>query len=96
MSERVKKTEEKRIGAGKAGPGRPAGIPNKLAGDVKAMILAALEGAGGQAYLQRQAEENPTAFMTLVGKVLPMTVANPDGSNLAAPQFIVNAVASEA
>ena len=39
------------------------------------MILGALDDAGGQAYLMRQAEENPTAFLTLIGKVLPMTVA---------------------
>ena len=39
------------------------------------MILGALDDAGGQAYLERQAEENPTAFLTLIGKVLPMTVA---------------------
>ena len=39
------------------------------------MILGALDDAGGQAYLMQQAEENPTAFLTLLGKVLPMTVA---------------------
>ena len=33
------------------------------------MILGALDDAGGQAYLMRQAEENPTAFLTLIGKV---------------------------
>lgn len=75
-----------------AGIGRIKGVPNKLTSDVKAMILAALEGAGGVAYLQRQADENPVAFMALVGKVLPMTVANADGSNLVAPQFIITPV----
>ena len=56
------------------GKGRPKGVTNKLTGDVKAMILKALEGAGGVAYLQEQANENPTAFMALVGKVLPLTI----------------------
>lgn len=55
--------------------GRKKGTPNKLTGDVKAMVLAALDRAGGIEYLLKQAENNPTAFMTLVGKVLPMTVA---------------------
>jgi hypothetical protein len=35
------------------------------------MILGALDKAGGEEYLQRQAEENPNAFLTLIGKVLP-------------------------
>ena len=39
------------------------------------MILGALDDAGGQAYLERQAEENPTAFLTLLGKVLPTTLS---------------------
>jgi hypothetical protein len=39
------------------------------------MIMDALNGAGGVEYLQRQAEESPAAFLTLVGKVLPLQVA---------------------
>jgi hypothetical protein len=54
--------------------GRKAGTPNKFTADLKTMILGALDGAGGQTYLQRQAETNPVAFMTLVGKVLPLQV----------------------
>lgn len=58
-----------------AGKGRPKGALNKTTATLKDMILNALDGAGGAAYLQRQANDNPAAFMTLVGKVLPMTVA---------------------
>ena len=61
-------------GAPKTG-GREKGTPNKVTKQLKELILAALDGVGGQAYLERQAEENPTAFLTLIGKVLPMTVA---------------------
>lgn len=39
------------------------------------MILAALDGAGGISYLVEQARETPAAFLGLVGKVLPMTIA---------------------
>jgi len=53
--------------------GRP-GRPNKITKELKDMILKALDQAGGVNYLARQAEENPVAFMGLVGKVLPMTV----------------------
>lgn len=59
--------------------GRQKGTPNKLSGDIKAMIIGALEKKGGQKYLEQQATENPVAFMTLLGKMLPMTVAtDPD------------------
>lgn len=62
-----------------AGMGRIKGVPNKLTQDVKAMILAALDGLGGQEYLMRQGQENPGAFMTLVGRVLPMQHTGADG-----------------
>lgn len=74
----VKQTGENLIGKGKAGPGRPKGIPNKTTTALKEMILQALGEAhvgGGIEYLKKQAADNPTAFLSLVGKVLPMTVA---------------------
>jgi hypothetical protein len=59
--------------------GRQKGTTNKLSGDVKAMILKALDMKGGADYLIAQADLNPVAFMGLVGKVLPMTVVgDPD------------------
>jgi len=64
--------------AGKGQPktgGRKKGTPNKVTGDVKAMVLDALERAGGVDYLLTQSANNPNAFLTLVGKVLPLTVA---------------------
>ena len=54
--------------------GRQAGTPNKIPGALKEMILEALDGAGGVDYLQRQAKDNPTAFLSLVAKVLPKDV----------------------
>jgi hypothetical protein len=68
--------------AGKGQPktgGRAKGTTNKLTADVKAMVLEALDRAGGVTYLLAQAQTNPNAFMTLVGKVLPLTlVGDPD------------------
>ncbi len=76
MAEIVKQTNGKRknLFDGKPGPGRPKGVPNKTTTAVKDMILAALDKAGGMEYLLRQASENPTAFLTLVGKIIPLTV----------------------
>lgn len=59
---------------GNGGPGRPAGRLNKVNADIKAMIVEALSEVGGVAYLKAQAAENPTAFLGLVGKVLPKEV----------------------
>jgi hypothetical protein len=56
-----------------AGKGRVKGVPNKVTGAVKDMVREALERAGGVEYLAKQAKENPTAFMTLVGKLVPLT-----------------------
>ena len=73
MNSRVVKKAE-RPKPPNAGKGRPKGVPNKVTADLKAMILGALDDAGGKAYLARQADENPAAFLTLVGKVLPKEV----------------------
>lgn len=61
------------------GPGRPKGTPNKNTTALKEMILEALEGAGGVEYLMERAKDSKTAsaFLTLVGKVLPMQVQGP-------------------
>lgn len=68
--------------AGKGKPktgGRAKGTTNKLTADVKAMVLEALDKAGGVSYLLTQAQSNPNAFLTLVGKVLPMQLqGDPD------------------
>jgi hypothetical protein len=54
--------------------GRKKGTPNKLTGELKDMVLSALDQAGGIEYLKARAVDNPTAFLTLVGKVLPLQV----------------------
>lgn len=56
------------------GRGRPKGSQNKLTTDLKAMIRQALENAGGVEYLTVQAEANPKAFLTLLGRTLPMDI----------------------
>src|SRR3954452_23545723 len=55
--------------------GRQKGTPNKVSAQLKEMILGALDDAGGQKYLTRMAREQPGPFLTLLGKVLPTTLA---------------------
>lgn len=56
----------------KTGGGSRKGKPNKANVALKDMILQALDAAGGVDYLKKQAEENPGAFLALIGKVLPL------------------------
>ena len=83
MAEAVKKAQKgapgKPFEAGHSKGGRPPGTPNKVPAAVKDMILQALSNVGGVAYLEKQASKNPQAFMTLVGKVLPLQVTGEGG-----------------
>ena len=54
-------------------------MPNKLNASLREMILNALSDAGGRDYLARQAIETPAAFMTLLGRVLPLQMAGDGG-----------------
>lgn len=76
------------IGA-KASPGRPKGSPNKTTALLKDAILMAAEAAGGEGddkepgglvgYLTKQAKDEPVAFMSMLGKVLPLQITGAGG-----------------
>jgi hypothetical protein len=59
--------------------GRVKGSKNKVTRELKEMILTALDHAGGKdggiGYLVKQANDNPSSFLALVGKIIPLTVA---------------------
>lgn len=57
--------------------GSRKGKPNKNTQELKNMILEALDESGGVEYLVRKANDPRTAaaFLSLIGKVLPMTIA---------------------
>ena len=80
------------IGGGKPGPGRKPGIPNRANGLLKDAIIQAAEEAGGEggmvAYLTKQANKHPAAFLALIGRVLPLQVQDRG----ARPQIIVEIV----
>lgn len=68
--------------------GRQKNTPNKVTGAVKDMVLQALSGVGGVEYLKMQAAENPTAFLTLVGKAMPLQMTGANDAPLIPPGSI--------
>jgi len=73
-------------GGARPGAGRKPGIPNAINRQLKETILEALEKShpgGAIGYLTEQAKSNPNAFMGLIGKVLPLQIANPEGETFA-------------
>ena len=80
MTDIAKKTNR----FGKGNPGKPKGAVSKNTKAIKDMILQALENAGGIAYLTECAtnEKTQTAFLGLVGKVMPMQVDASISGNL--------------
>lgn len=81
----------------RAGMGRPKGSKNKTTTAVKEMVLQALGNVGGVKYLEEQAEANPTAFMTLVGKVIPLQVAGDEDNPLrTVHEIVIRGVRSDA
>lgn len=67
--------------------GRQKGTPNKISGAIKDMVLEALSNKGGVEYLEKQADENPVAFMGLLGKIMPTQV---DANITSVPAFTVH------
>ena len=62
--------------------GSRKGIPNKITADVRAMVLAALDRVGGEDYLAQQARDNPKAFLSLLGRIIPTQVTGPGDKEL--------------
>ena len=58
-----------------AGAGRPKGSKNRTTLQLKEAILNALDKVGGEQYLAKLAIENSSAFASLLGKILPHTLA---------------------
>ena len=69
-------------GGRRVGAGRPKGRVSQETADIKTMIIGALQAVGGTDYLAARAIDTPTAFMALLGRVLPLQLAGHDGGRL--------------
>lgn len=67
-----------------AGPGRPAGIPNRQTTAIKDAIENAFTKLGGTDYLVHVGKTDPRTFCALLSRLLPTKLANADGSPLLA------------
>lgn len=68
--------------------GRKKGTPNKISATLKDIILESLADIGGKAYLVEQSAKNPTAYMSLIGRVLPLQVTDKGGEPVMPTQVI--------
>ena len=78
-----KKTGENLIGKGKAGPGRPKGVPNKTTKAAKEAIAEAFEKMGGTEALVAWAKKNDdnrkVFYSQIWSKIVPLQVGgDPD------------------
>lgn len=77
MSENQSKKSNGR-GGRREGAGRPKGSLDKGNAAIRELIVQALDNLGGVAYLENAAKSHPAAFLSLLGKTMPMQLANAD------------------
>ncbi len=65
-----------------AGKGRPKGASNKVTKTIREAIETSFEQVGGADYLAKMAQDHPTAYMSLLSKILPahMNVTHKDAT----------------
>jgi hypothetical protein len=78
MSEKQPKLSTGR-GGKRPGSGRPKGSLDKGNALIREMIVNALDELGGIEYLMDVARSHPTAFVSLIGKTMPLQVTGDGG-----------------
>lgn len=76
MSEKQAKKSGR--GGARPGGGRPKGSLDKGNALIREMIAQALDEAGGVAYLVATANTHQAAFLSLIGKVMPVQIEGGD------------------
>ena len=61
------------------GSGRKPGSKNKDTETIRIAVMRSFEAVGGWEYLAEMARTQPTAYMTLLGKILPHELATSGG-----------------
>ena len=74
LKKQAKKPRKPGSGGRRPGSGRKPGSPNKVTSTVKMMVIEALNKLGGVKFLVKQGKDNPTAMLTLLGKIIPTQV----------------------
>jgi len=64
------------------GSGRKPGSKNKDTETIRIAVMRSFESVGGWKYLEEMARIQPTAYMTLLGKILPHELAASDSASL--------------
>ena len=75
------------------GPGRPRGSRNKFGEELKQVILDAFHNAhpeGLFGFLRDAGKDTPTAAMSLIGRLLPMTLAGDKNAPLTVNVLTLN------
>ena len=54
--------------------GRKKGVPNKITRDLREALLQSFNEAGGVKYLVRLSKKSPSAYTTLLGKIIPTEI----------------------
>lgn len=78
-------------GGRRPGAGRPKGSLDKGNAALRDMLASALQLEGGVEYLRRLARDEPKAFASLLGRLLPLQVTGADGRTLAQELAALNA-----
>ena len=79
-------------GGSRVGAGRPKGSLDKGNAMLREMIVEALDGVGGVQYLKEKAMSHPQAFLSLLGKVMPMQVTGENGGAIQISGISINLV----
>lgn len=75
-------------GGARPGAGRPKGSLDKGNAALRLMIAEALEEVGGVSYLSGLAKSHPTAFASLLGRLMPLQVTGDEENPLRVLQKI--------
>lgn len=75
----LKKSDSPVNGGARSGAGRPKGSLDKGNALIRELIVKALDDVGGAQYLAEVAKSHPGAFLTLIGKTMPLQVTGDGG-----------------